>query len=88
MPTVVRVGALCVVVRVRDEHPPPHVHVYKGQAWPPEWEIAVGLGEGLGPWRVVSGKPKLRDVEAALFVVRRHHASCLAAWEASHGPRP
>lgn len=86
MPLVVQVDSLSLIIRVRHEHPPPHVHVLKGHRGRPEWSLSVLLVPEVEVLRLGTGKPRLQDIEASLFLVKRHRLACLKLWEECHGP--
>lgn len=87
MPLLVRAGDVEVLIRTRDEHPPPHVHVSKKDAW----EIRVRIdNQEVAYWGKVANKckprrPRLAAVDAALHLVAKHHDRACALWEAAHG---
>lgn len=82
MPTVVREAGFAVVVHVRGEHNPPHVHVYKAGG-----EVRVKLNDRtLGPslWDV-TGTISDKDVVRAVELVWRHQDRLLQAWSNVNG---
>ena len=82
MPTVVREAGFSIIVRVRGENLPPHVHVYKGAG---ECRILLGETE-TGPrlWDVVGGMD-WREARQAERLVIRPQAACRAVWRQVNG---
>ena len=83
VPTIVRRNGLALkVLGPPREHPPPHVHVYKGH----ESVVVIRLGIAGGPPRVwtVHGM-RNADVIRAYRLVEEHEDVLRAAWERIHG---
>ena len=80
MPTVLRTGSLRFVMWLND-HSPPHVHVFSGNA---EARIELG-GQGVHPRLTVNCGMKRADVADALRAVHEHQAALLERWRAIHG---
>lgn len=55
MPTVIVAFGLTIKRYVRDEHPPPHVHVHGS-----DWEIRVLIGESAAHGSIVSAAEETR----------------------------
>ena len=82
MPTVLRFEGFEIRVFVRNEHSPPHVHVFKAGG---ECRILLG-DEDTQPclWNIVGGLSD-RDAVKAENLVSQYQAECLAAWRKYHG---
>lgn len=76
MPTVITQDGFEVVIYTRDEHLPPHVHVWKA-----EGEVVINLGDiNTGPEiHEVNGMP-IRDARKALNIVEDNQNHLLARW--------
>ena len=82
MPTVWTNGNFAIIVRVRDEHPPPHVHVMDADN-----ECLVEIGaSGVRLYR--DGKKRRcteRFKKKALKEVEKRLEDCRAKWRDKHG---
>jgi len=80
MPTVLRVDGLQFVIWLND-HPPPHVHVFSGEA-----EAKIELGETDGYPRLIENRRMRRnDLAKALKCVFEHRSMLLQKWSEFHG---
>ncbi len=79
MPTVLREGALRVVIYT-DDHPPPHVHVFGNG----ESKIALGGADGK-PMLVRAVGADFRESRRALRIVREKREYLLEQWNRIHG---
>lgn len=80
MVTVLRSGAMRLVIWSND-YPPPHVHVFLGDA-----EAKIALGEGAAHPRLVENwRMARRDVAIALKLVLDNRPRLLGQWSALHG---
>lgn len=82
MPTVTRIEGFEIRVLLRNEHNPPHVHVFKAGG---ECRVLVG-DEAIRPelWDIVGGMSD-RDALRAEALVGLYQAECVAAWRKYHG---
>jgi hypothetical protein len=82
MPVVVRAAGFSILVYVRDEHPPPHVHVRRGQG---ECRILIG-DEFTRPevWDVSRGMD-LRTARQAERLIIKHQGRCIETWRIFRG---
>ncbi len=79
MPTIVRVGALRIII-YPDDHDPPHVHVLG------DGETKIGLGNS--PIEIIvvfSANTKANERRRAEAAVREHHALLQRKWDELHG---
>ena len=82
MPTIVREdGFVLRVYGPPREHPPPHVHVERGDDALVVIRLAIG-SRGPSVWAVYNMKDA--DVVRAFRLVERHHAQLVAAWRRIH----
>jgi len=84
MPTVVVEDGFEVRVLTRNEHRPPHVHVYRSGG-----ECRIKIAEGpacdqVRLWDIVGGMTK-RDVDRALNLVEKYQVACRDKWREIHG---
>ena len=80
MPTVLRVGGFSFRIRTRD-HPPPHVHVFKGGK-----EVVIFLGDDidLPSIRDVRNMP-MRQMRVALELVAANQDLLRDEWRKLYG---
>jgi len=84
---------LSIHVLTNDEHPPAHVHVFKGERPAgPSCRIKLGgPGDVADPdlepilWDVSGPSFTLREAWLAEQLVRRHRTECWAAWRKYNG---
>jgi Domain of unknown function (DUF4160) len=72
-----------VMVYLRDEHPPAHVHVVHGDT-----VIVILIDGGVarfreGSWR--SRRPSEREIQRATQIVAERIGDCVNAWNRYHG---
>lgn len=80
MPKIHEEGSWQVVIHT-DDHPPPHVHVYR-----PGGLVKVQLeGEGGEPEVLRIRNVNDRDAWRALAIVYQHQQTFLTAWRGIHG---
>jgi hypothetical protein len=80
LPTVLRVGSLRFVIWLND-HAPPHVHVFSGDA-----EASIELrGPAEYPRLVLNQRMKRSDLAVALRASLEHQAFLLGRWTDIHG---
>ncbi len=82
MPVVIREAGFTVLIHVRDEHLPAHVHVRTS-----EGECRVLIGDAFTRptlWDVTRGMD-LRTARQAERLVIKHQGRCLETWRAFHG---
>ena len=81
MPTIVRIGSIAIAINIRDEHEPPHVHV-----WHPDGDVIVVLDEATRTvWvRDATKRMKANDVRRVASAVQDHFEMLLAAWSFYH----
>jgi hypothetical protein len=80
MPSVISENGMTIALNVRDEHPPPHVHVRCA-----DWEIRIFIGDEVNFWGIVWGRPSTKDVKKAEELTSRHLEACNAEWRKFHG---
>ncbi len=85
MPTVILEDGFVIKVYTRNEHRPPHVHVFKGGG-----EIRVELGDGVSGPHLMDIKFPMsrRDIVKAVLLVDRYQERCLTVWRLHHGDHP
>ena len=81
MPTIFEEDGYRVMVFIRGEHPPPHVHVFHAGTFIAVL-ISLADAEYRGDW---SGrKPQSREIKRAVKVVRDNLQLCLFVWNRYH----
>jgi len=77
MPTVIQQNGFDVMIYIRDEHPPAHVHVWKA-----EGEVIIHLETPAVHEVKRMSRP---DVRAALAIVEENREMLLGEWRRIHG---
>lgn len=80
MALVVEEDGFRIMVLTRNEHNPPHVHVYRAGG-----ECRVKIGESPAMLWDVKGGLTLKEASKAEALVRKHQAACLRKWEEKNG---
>jgi len=81
MPTLLRNGGLRLVIWPND-HSPPHVQVFSGNA-----EAKIELGEaGEHPRLIENRRMKRSEIAKALALVAEHRVMLARKWREIHGP--
>jgi Domain of unknown function (DUF4160) len=81
MPTVLKFGSVRFAIHIRDEHQPPHVHVYH-----PDGTVVLILAETTREVRVrnVQGKLTTSDVSRMKTIAEEHFETLIAIWSRYH----
>lgn len=79
MPTVIQQDGFAFRIYPND-HPPPHVHVYKAGTWA---KIRIETPER--PTRILAGTMSPGDTTRALWIIRRSSEFLMAHWKRIRG---
>lgn len=77
MSKVIKVDGITIVVRTRDEHPPPHVHVLDADN---ECQVEIGSG-GVKLYRENSSYASSKFKKKALKLVAENLSACRQKWK-------
>ena len=81
MPTLITQDGFAVMIYIRDEHPPAHVHVWKA-----EGEVIIYLGdESELPSVHQVNRMSKKNVRQALAIVEENQEMLLEEWRRIHG---
>jgi hypothetical protein len=80
MPTVIVLEGYEIIVYWRNEHTPPHCHVFKA-----DWEIRVYIGDASAYWDTLWGKPKGKELRRAVQLVADNLEAINEVWRQKNG---